>query len=396
MSYTTNFAMNLDDESYNNFLMNGLADLPPPLEYEYHNMDILDYLSWGDDYGHPASGYISNDAPAEVAPATCNPAEVMSAPLGLNDILQDDWAETLGIETFNPTPAAVNPSQLMTPPQSLPSTPQNAARTLPLDNSNIGLITPPSDRPVYRTRRFGISDSIHHLSRLNLNTPSPVERAVNPGCLAASPAYTSSTPENPAMFVPLPLGYPPASSSTSSGTSSSISSGFRSSSSPIQRATRPTGVQRMTASELRRRNKNLQPVPTDDPERPHGCRHPGRNPGDLPCNLDFARKHDWSRHQRVHTGETPYICRGCDRPFKRPDARGRHWDSRPECESSHTGIVRGLLASGEMSVDDRDVPVLRRRAQKAEYRRESARTGLPISELKEIMRQVKNDDGFGF
>lgn len=100
--------------------------------------------------------------------------------------------------------------------------------------------------------------------------------------------------------------------------------------------------------------------------------------------------------QRVHTGETPYTCRGCDRPFKRPDARGRHWDSRPECESTHTTTVRGLLASGEMAMDDRDVPVLRRRAQKAECRRESERTGVPMDELKAIMGHVKIEDGFGF
>jgi hypothetical protein len=104
--------------------------------------------------------------------------------------------------------------------------------------------------------------------------------------------------------------------------------------------------------------------------------------------------------QRVHTGETPYSCRGCDRPFKRPDARGRHWDSRPECETTHTTIVHELLRTGEMSPDDRDVPVLRRRALKAAWRRESERTGLPISKIKVMMKQLKSEDfgglGLGF
>lgn len=51
-----------------------------------------------------------------------------------------------------------------------------------------------------------------------------------------------------------------------------------------------------------------------------------------------------------------------------------------------------------MSSDDRDIPVLRRRAQKAECRRESERTGIPVKDLKDMMRNVKHefDDGPGF
>jgi hypothetical protein len=64
---------------------------------------------------------------------------------------------------------------------------------------------------------------------------------------------------------------------------------------------------------------------------------------------------------------------------------------------THATIVQELLRTGEMSLDDRDIPVLRRRAQKAACRRESERTGVPISELKAIMRQVKVEttEGFG-
>ncbi|KAG8748726.1 hypothetical protein FRC10_000117 [Ceratobasidium sp. 414] len=366
------------DESYNSCMNSSDLSLPFNCGTESLNFNTINDPFWNETY-YPAPDYTYADdyAPNALAPATCDPADIMPPPLGFEDILQAGWIEALTTENFYPTPATVNPSQLMTPPQSLPSTPRNVAEPLPLDSSNIGLITPPSDKPVYRTRRFDASDSINLFSQLNLNTSSPVEQTVNPGSLATSSAYTSCMPDDLAVFGQL-FTFPPTSSSTFSDASSSS---FRGSPPPIRRASRVVGVQRVTASDLRRRNKKNQPVPTSDPERPHGCRHPGRNPGDLPCNLDFARKHDWSRHQR---------------PFKRPDARGRHWDSRPECESTHTSVVRDLLASGEMAMDDRDVPVLRRRAQKAECRRESERTGVPVSELKATMRQVKSEDGWGF
>lgn len=293
---TTDFNMNLFDGSYDPF-MNGVNP-PLPLGYgaDLFNINAIDNFSW-DEYAYLTSGYMVNNAPAEVAPATCNPADVMPPPINWEDFLQDDLAEALATGDFDPTPTTVNPPQLMTPPQSLPSTPLMIAKPLLLDSSNIGLLTPPSDKPVYRTRRFDASDSIRLLSQLNLNAPSTVEQTVNPGCFTASPAYTSGVPDNSAMSAPFLFGYTPTSSATSSGASSSHSNSFRGSPPPIRRASHATGVQRVTASDLRRANKKLQPVPTSDPERPHGCRHPGRNPGDLPCNLDFARKHDWSRHQ---------------------------------------------------------------------------------------------------
>ncbi|GAA6022914.1 hypothetical protein JCM10207_006863 [Rhodosporidiobolus poonsookiae] len=43
------------------------------------------------------------------------------------------------------------------------------------------------------------------------------------------------------------------------------------------------------------------------------------------CTVAFARRNDLLRHERTHTGETPFECRrGCNKRFKRSDARKRH------------------------------------------------------------------------
>jgi len=49
------------------------------------------------------------------------------------------------------------------------------------------------------------------------------------------------------------------------------------------------------------------------------------------CELRFARKHDLNRHRRIHNGEAPYLCGGCNKSFKRSDARKRHWDTDKDC-----------------------------------------------------------------
>ncbi|KAG9127506.1 hypothetical protein FRC07_012915 [Ceratobasidium sp. 392] len=333
---------------------------------------------------------ILNDAPYQPAPITCNPAEIMAPSVGssFDEFLQDESPESQSFEDFDPTFLVAGSSQLPTPPLSWLSSPQQTTRPSSPDGTNTGLFTPPSEQPMCRTRRINASASIYDPSLLNFNTADLAEHTVDPAFLASSSAYTQSVPNISTVSDLYRIDQSPASDADSSS--------FRGSPPPARRASRSTGVQRVTVSDLRKGNKKSQPVPTGDPDRPHGCRHPGRNPGDLPCSLDFARKHDWSRHQRVHTGETPYSCRGCKRPFKRPDARGRHWDARPECERIHTNIVRELLATGEMATDDRDIPVLRRRAQKAECRNESERTGVPMSELKATMKHVKTNNAFGF
>jgi uncharacterized Zn-finger protein len=49
------------------------------------------------------------------------------------------------------------------------------------------------------------------------------------------------------------------------------------------------------------------------------------------CSCKFARARDLTRHFRLHTGERPYECSGCNERFIRVDARKRHWNNHPRC-----------------------------------------------------------------
>ncbi|KXS14610.1 hypothetical protein M427DRAFT_99520 [Gonapodya prolifera JEL478] len=42
------------------------------------------------------------------------------------------------------------------------------------------------------------------------------------------------------------------------------------------------------------------------------------------CPAAFVRKHDLRRHERIHLGLKPYVCRFCSKAFARLDAMNRH------------------------------------------------------------------------
>lgn len=57
------------------------------------------------------------------------------------------------------------------------------------------------------------------------------------------------------------------------------------------------------------------------------------------CPCKFARARDLTRHFRLHTGERPYECAGCNERFIRVDARKRHWNNRPACHTAHHSLL---------------------------------------------------------
>ncbi|GAA5985935.1 hypothetical protein JCM11641_004834 [Rhodosporidiobolus odoratus] len=76
---------------------------------------------------------------------------------------------------------------------------------------------------------------------------------------------------------------------------------------------------------------SLATQPQQQPEPPQASS--GTPPQPLPrrfgcsgCSLAFARKNDLIRHQRIHSGETPFECSICGLGFQRSDAKKRHED----------------------------------------------------------------------
>ncbi|KAJ1310442.1 hypothetical protein OPQ81_007175 [Rhizoctonia solani] len=399
--------------------------------FEYDQMDTLfsDTSLLGSVYNN---GHVGQN------PDTCGPVDITEAQVDFSEFLRDGWSETAVVPTGRSevliAPEAPVPAQLMTPPNSavqipllVPSTPKRTfIKTTAGGVLNTGLFSPPpSDRPV-RTRRHNAYDEICQLSSMKLNTPRSRKPVIKSAPVFATPLLPASrAPETPVTPVarrdieircssPLSSRYTSSSCSSSDtfspvdSPSSTMSDSFVSPLSPpatpVRHPTRRSGVDRPRLSRRGSGEKSYfhpygDPTPSGERERPHGCRHPGNIvPGDVPCFKNFARMHDWVRHQRVHTGQTPYECLNCGKAFKRSDARGRHWDGKSNCEAYHMNAIREQLLLGQIPIEHPDIPILRRRAQKTEYRKESERTGVPIQHLKATTPHVKHEhiEGPGF
>ncbi|CAE7200860.1 unnamed protein product [Rhizoctonia solani] len=400
-----------------NFL-DGNYDFDQPLGYSVEPYSQLND-TWSFDFNYPFdstydNGYIDNSF------MTCNPADTTA----LTAFDLEEWidfpTDCSGIL------APPVPTQLMSPIVSatipallVPSTPKRPSVNVAVASlSNTGILSPPpSERPV-RTRRHDTFDELCQLSNLGLVTPQSKKPTTMSAPVFATPLLPPShVPETPIAHLspevhyisPSPSCYASSSSSATvspiDSPSSSVSDSFHSPLSPpktpVRRpaATR-SGVGRSRSGKAKDEKPYSHPygVPTrsGESERPYGCRHPGNIvPGDLPCDKNFARMHDWVRHQRVHTGQTPYMCLSCNREFKRSDARGRHWDGKSSCETYHTSRIREQLFRGEITADHPDVPILRRRAQKAEYRQRNDRASVPVQDL-EVTMQHEEILGLGF
>ncbi|KAG8734466.1 hypothetical protein FRC11_009995 [Ceratobasidium sp. 423] len=412
------------DGNYNPFAQ--LSDSSFAIEsgfFEYDQMNA--FFSDAGLYNPLLDSTYGNELIAE-DPETCNPVDIMGPQVDFSEFLKDGWSEASAPSTSRSevliAPDAPVPVQLMTPPTSVvppptpvPSTPKRPSVKVTAGGVNTGLLSPPpSDRPV-RTRRHNAYDEICQLSNLELNTPRSKKPATKSTPVFATPLLPAArilkTPVTPVARHDVEMHYPSPPPSCSSSSAASLSpidspssimsdtlgSPLSPPATPVRRPTRRSGVDRLRFSrrgsgEKPYYNPYGDPTPSGDRERPHGCRHPGNIvPGDVPCVKDFARMHDWVRHQRVHTGQTPYECLSCGKSFKRSDARGRHWDGKSNCEDYHMSTIRERLLLGEITIEHPDIPILRRRAQKAEHRKESERTGIPIQDLKAMMQHVKHE-----
>lgn len=69
-------------------------------------------------------------------------------------------------------------------------------------------------------------------------------------------------------------------------------------------------------------------------ERPFICKWPS-------CSRRFSRSDELSRHKRTHTGEKKFVCHICSKPFMRSDHLSKH--VKRHAKKNHTGALRPIV-----------------------------------------------------
>lgn len=69
-------------------------------------------------------------------------------------------------------------------------------------------------------------------------------------------------------------------------------------------------------------------------ERPFICKWPS-------CSRRFSRSDELSRHKRTHTGEKKFVCPICSKPFMRSDHLSKH--VKRHAKKNHTGALRPIV-----------------------------------------------------
>lgn len=59
------------------------------------------------------------------------------------------------------------------------------------------------------------------------------------------------------------------------------------------------------------------------------------------CERRFSRSDELSRHKRTHTGEKKFVCNVCQKPFMRSDHLSKH--VKRHAKKSHSGILRPIV-----------------------------------------------------